>query len=590
MLRASLYIIVCSAKNRIRMRIRRLREPRYLLGTIAAIVYLYFTVFARTFGRGGRGSAGPFGPAAPERRRRSSPATLPLDVVQAGGPTFAGLTLLLIMAGGWLFPGDGGGLLDFSPAEMQLLFPAPVSRRALIVHRLLRSQLGLLFAAVVPALVFPAASGRSRLKFAVAMWVVLSTIRVHFTGIVLARSSLTLRGADARRRQWRPLAAMLAAVIVVGTSLWRTFTANPAATPRDIANRLGEVGTTGISQWILWPFMAVTRPLFAPWPGPYLLALAVAVALLAVNVAWLLSSDEALQEAAAQAEARRAARSERSRPVVRVRTIGWALPAWGGPEVIFAWKNATQLLRNTTGPAVFRFAAPVVGVTIGVTSALLAVTHSSGIAAMLALLALAAAGFAIVVGPLMIRGDLREDLLHLELLKTWPVRAASLIRGEMLAPAAVLTVAAWTGIAAALAISVASLVPLSFAIRVSIAATLALLAPAVIAAQFTVQNAAAIAFPAWVAIGPQRARGLDAMGQRLIMFFGVAVALVIMLLPGVLPAALMWFVLQRWLGYAVLVPAAGVVTAIVLVEVLVATEVLGPAFERLDLSAVDRGE
>ena len=34
MIGASLYIIGCSAKNRVRMRLRRLREPRYLIGAI----------------------------------------------------------------------------------------------------------------------------------------------------------------------------------------------------------------------------------------------------------------------------------------------------------------------------------------------------------------------------------------------------------------------------------------------------------------------------------------------------------------------------------------------------------------------------
>jgi hypothetical protein len=39
-----------------------------------------------------------------------------------------------------------------------------------------------------------------------------------------------------------------------------------------------------------------------------------------------------------------------------------------------------------------------------------------------------------------------------------------------------------------------------------------------------------------------------------------------------------------------LVPAALVGAAIVMVEVLLATEALGPAYERLDVLAVERGE
>jgi len=159
-----------------------------------------------------------------------------------------------------------------------------------------------------------------------------------------------------------------------------------------------------------------------------------------------------------------------------------------------------------------------------------------------------------------------------------------------MAPAAVLTVVAWAAIASALALSAPAFTSVPLAMRAAIAAALAILAPAMIAAQFTVHNAAAIVFPAWVPLGAQRPRGLDAMGQRLILFFGIAFALVLMLLPGLVPAGLVWIVLNRFVGYLAFVPAAFVLTTIVLVEVFVATELLGPAFERLDLSAAERAE
>ena len=159
-----------------------------------------------------------------------------------------------------------------------------------------------------------------------------------------------------------------------------------------------------------------------------------------------------------------------------------------------------------------------------------------------------------------------------------------------MAPAALLTIIAWAAILSALAVSAAAFTTVSFSLRASIAATLAIVAPAMIAAQFTVHNAAAVFFPAWVPLGSQRPRGLDAMGQRLILFFGIIFTLAVMLLPGLVPAGLVWLVLTRPLGHLAFVPAAAVLTAIVLVEVFVATEVLGPAFERLDLSAVERAE
>ena len=50
MLGASLYVIVCSARNRLRMRLRRLREPRYLAGAVVGAAYLYFSFFGRLRG------------------------------------------------------------------------------------------------------------------------------------------------------------------------------------------------------------------------------------------------------------------------------------------------------------------------------------------------------------------------------------------------------------------------------------------------------------------------------------------------------------------------------------------------------------
>jgi hypothetical protein len=44
------------------------------------------------------------------------------------------------------------------------------------------------------------------------------------------------------------------------------------------------------------------------------------------------------------------------------------------------------------------------------------------------------------------------------------------------------------------------------------------------------------------------------------------------------------------MGAAVFVPAAVLFAAVVLTEVLAATELLGPAYERMDLTSVERAE
>ena len=97
-------------------------------------------------------------------------------------------------------------------------------------------------------------------------------------------------------------------------------------------------------------------------------------------------------------------------------------------------------------------------------------------------------------------------------------------------------------------------------------------------------------FPAWVPLGNQRARGLDAMGQRLIMMGGTWLLMAVALLPGAIVGGIIWFALQQFIGPGALIPAAAACTAIVGIEVLLATEALGPVYERLDVMAVEKAE
>ena len=72
-----------------------------------------------------------------------------------------------------------------------------------------------------------------------------------------------------------------------------------------------------------------------------------------------------------------------------------------------------------------------------------------------------------------------------------------------------------------------------------------LVVPGLITVQLLVQNAIAVIFPAWTDTSTGRARGIDAMGQRIMMVTGSAVALVVALLPAVIAAATLGFAYTR---------------------------------------------
>ena len=573
MVQASLYILTRTARNRLRLRLQRLREPRYLLGAIAGAAYVYFTIFARMRGR-----------AVATRRRAGGPvAAAACAAVAASGPPLAGFVLMVAAAAAWALPFDSG-LLDFTDPEIQFLFPAPVSRRALAMHRLLRSQIGLLFGAVVMGLLAPSGSGGQRLRLAIGMWVLTTIARVYFAIVTLTRLGPASDSPRSRRSGRLSMAIALVPVGVVGVAVARAVAGRPLQSIGDASGRLTEALSTGMPRVVAWPFVAAARPLFAQAWGPFAEALAWAVLVLGVVVGWMLHSDERVQVIATVAERRAGEKGARTASYRPPTVPGLRAPT-GRPEVAFAWKAAAQTLRVVDGRTFLR-----IGILLAALS-LAAVSlggGSSGVAATMSGFWVVVTLFTILMAPQTLRVDLRQDLRHLDLLKTWPVRASAIVRGEILWPGLLLTGIAWASTAMACLLAVAT--PVAGVAPAWVAIAVAVLTPALIVAQLTIHNAVAVAFPAWVPLGHQRPRGLDAMGQRLIILGGTWLLLAIAALPGGAAGAIVWVTLHGLVGSASLVPAALVCSTALVMEVLVATEMLGPAYERLDLLAVDRGE
>jgi len=227
------------------------------------------------------------------------------------------------------------------------------------------------------------------------------------------------------------------------------------------------------------------------------------------------------------------------------------------------------------------FALTLVSVSLG---------RGNGLAATVGMFATIGTGVAVFFAPQVLRIDMRQDLRHLEVLKTWPVAPAAVFRGELIWPGVVITAIAWLMLAVALAMSATVFQAVGWSWRVAAGAGVAVLAPALVFAQLTIHNGVALMFPAWVPAGGQRPRGLDAMGQRIIMLGGTWLLTIVMLLPAALAGGIVWFAFRSIIGAAAIVPGAIVCALVVAIEVLLATEALGPAYERLDILAVERAE
>ena len=58
-------------------------------------------------------------------------------------------------------------------------------------------------------------------------------------------------------------------------------------------------------------------------------------------------------------------------------------------------------------------------------------------------IALGIAVFAALLGPHMVRNDLRQDIDQMDILRSYPLRARDAVLGELLAPLAMLTAVEW---------------------------------------------------------------------------------------------------------------------------------------------------
>jgi hypothetical protein len=188
----------------------------------------------------------------------------------------------------------------------------------------------------------------------------------------------------------------------------------------------------------------------------------------------------------------------------------------------------------------------------------------------------------LVIGPLWNRFDLRLDLPRLAILRTWPLSGARIV-GSMIACTTIMHVGmVWLLIAllTGLAFYTTELVPPLSIVRIAL--IVALIVPSVSALMFTVQNAAALLFPAWVRTGPQQ-RGLEALGQNLLTTLATLVLVMLgMFYPAFVGLVVALFAWRPMGGSWALVPALVAAFGVVLLQLVPSVRALGALFDRLE--------
>ena len=572
--RAVAFLWAATWRNRIRRQLERLRKPRYLLGVLVGVAYLYSVFFRRLDFRGSVGTV-------PEGVRLFAELSL---VGSALGTLFAAWAL-----------GRDRPSLTFSETEVVQLFPAPVPRRALLQYKLVRGLLGTSLGALFATLFLGRAISPHPVLFFVGACLALGTLYLHSTAASFVRTRLSARGLWGQVVRWGAVGGVLALVaLAVFTSLREHPVPEDLSSGRALRGWLQALTASPGVAAVLWPGRLLVAPALAQSVDDFLWALPPALALMAAHYGWVLWAEVPFEETAVvRAESRSRERMLRaSGRMTRVGSLTLSRPPFrllprGRPEVALIWKNLIARKRMGGGFAVF-LAFIILG---GVIAAMMGDTRLfTDTRRVLGPVALALSVMLTVVGPSAFRMDLRMDLPKLDLLRAMPLTGRQVVRAQLAASSLALASFQLALLAVALVLG-----PGVEASRLGGwwwpgGLALAFLLPAVSLSGLFVQNAAVVLFPSWVpADTGERARGIEAMGQRLLAVVGTLVVMLVGLIPAGLVALVVGLPVSTLLGPWAL-PVAGFVAAGVLVgEVWLGVMALGHAFERLDVSE-DRPE
>lgn len=589
MLRALLYLRLTSFKNWVRWRVRRLRQPKYLVGAIVGIAYFWFFFFRRL------GAPRHI----PARAALNGVGAIPTSIPAEWFPialAIGAAALLVVFTFMWVVPTQRAAL-GFSEAEIAFLFPAPVTRRALVHFRLLSGQVRSLTGGLVMAIISNRWSflGGNALTHGLGWWFIFSTLNLHYNGANFTLTRLADRGWNVSLRRVFVLALVL---VVIGATLWRLPESQrfPAADHGSEFSLVGDwlvtVTTAAPLSWLLYPLRLVLAPFLATDGRAFLAAFAPGLLVIAVHYLWVVrsvvsfedASVEQAQKRAAQVAAWRSGERRFGGTPKRARRAPFRLAGAGRPEIAFGWKNLLS-----TWPyfnlRVFGGCALALFVLSG-----WAKTHPGGaaLAPVTAIVGGILGAYMLVIGAQFARQDIRSDFQRIDILKTYPLAGWQIVLGEMLAPAAILTGIIWLCLLAFLLnfdprMGLAALTP---PLRIAGGLSAAALVPPLVMLQLFVPNAAALVFPSWAETVRSRGGGPEVMGQRMIYLFAQALTLLVVLLPAAIMGAIVVWLLQLVAPLPVAIGVATLPVAAVLVgEVAIGVWWLGGRFEQIDVAA-----
>lgn len=560
------------------MRFKRLKQPKYLFGAIAGGLYFYFYFFRYVFGiRGGR--------------RALVSAVTPENL--ALFESFGALVLLTIILLAWFFPNQRAALA-FTEAEVAFLFPAPVSRRGLIHFKLVRSQFAILFTTLLMTLITNRFGGHAWIH-AAGWWIILSTLNLHFLGSSFARTMLMDRGMTNWLR--RTAIFVLVSACVIWVFVWAKRTLPPVDLSQfedwqSVKDYIKTFFGAGPLPYLLYPVRLVIRPYLAPDARAFLAALAPALLVMALHYVWVVRSNVAFEEASVEAARRlgekitaiRSGNLRLSRKQLKGRRAPFVLRPVGPKPVALFWKNLIGTGSSFT-PRLWLILAVVI---IFTCFALRRATGSSDVLPVLAMISGMVLIWSLLLGPQLLRQDLRKDLALADMLKLYPMRGWQIALGELMAPAVILTLIQWLLllISAILLSRLPGGENVPWDLRMGVGFSAVMIIPLLNLITLQIPNAAVLLFPAWFQAGKEGAHGIEATGQRLIFMLASLLVFVISLIPAGIVFTVIFLIAKLAISTFLAMPVASAGAAIVLaIEAALGLQLLGWLFERFDVCA-----
>lgn len=559
------YLILRTTRNKWVSQIKRIRNPRYAIAVLLGLGY--FGMMSFNMSRNG---------GAPSRA---------FPMVASGAFALLLSVLLLVLAAyAWMF-GTDGSALAFTQAEVSMLFTAPVSRRTLIVYKLVRSQAAVLVTSLIWFVLFRRSGGIER---ALSYWVGLSILNTHRLGIALIRASGTAHGITGTKRNLPAIVLFVSAFAVVATAFTKAtgaiLGADGMSAKLDI---ITDVAARAPVSWVLYPFHLAVAPGFAAHGLPWILAMLAALGVLAAHVVWVLWTDANFEEAAAEASAKQAVRlaTLRSRGVsgariakAKRRTL--PLPATGAPWVAIVWKNLLYMQRAG-------MLRTIIGLPLVLAAVAVAFAGRSEIVVAMAMSTSFAVAFTVTFfGPMSLRSDLRAELARLPILKTMPLRGREIILAEIIGtatPAAVMQFTLLLSGVLALSLMPRGAPPIAYTIGGIVGGPVALFGLNL--ANFTIHNGMALLFPAWVRTGEVGTSGIESIGQGMLTVIITGFLLLVLLL---IPLAVGTGLYIYWRPLPVVAVAFSAIAAgmVLTAESLGLMHLFGRSLERLEPAQV----